>query len=404
MIQLVRHQFSRKRDSCFSGDLTDNKVRDEADEQELLEIVRDNQLDDIGGTRPKKAIDRHIDDLIDHYMNLMDTSSSVLVSNNSKSNTLTAQEAELQLSSLKDNALQRLSGSSEVKSHSSTTGKPFLVDNKKFYYRMNKGQVKAGEYILRMLNKGSHNDQLLMLLHGPPGTGKSTLINRLKAYTNVDMRITATSGIAAMSLKGTTIDWFLGLGRRKLKRTKVEVVNGNLGDATLLVVDEVSMLGCHKLLQLDATLRKLKKVDAPFGGLDIIFVGDFGQLPAVRQLSIMDAMVNTTHTYTQPPHVAIKTTALMRQFRKFELWELTRSQKCTFLSSLIANFRRTDRKDGSITCKELKDIGVASRDTFKSDEKFRHAPFLVATRKEKDALTLRAGRLWAERNGVPLYW
>ena len=326
------------------------------------------------------------------------------MSSNSKSTTLTVEEAEQQLSSLKNNALQGLSDSSEVKTDISTTRKPFLVDKKNFYYNLNAGQVKAGEYILRMLNKGSHNDQLLMLLHGPPGTGKSTLINRLKAYTNVDMRITATSGIAAMSLKGTTIDWFLGLGRGKLKKTKAEVVDCNLGDATLLVLDEVSMLGCHKLLQLDATLRKLKKVNAPFGGLDIIFVGDFGQLPPVRQLSIMDAMITTTHTYTQPPQVALKTTALMRQFHKFELSELTRSQKCTSLSSLIANFRRTDTKGGSLTCKDLKEIGVVSTDTLRSDVKFTHAPFLVATRKEKDALTLHAGKFWAKRNGVPHYW
>ena len=85
----------------------------------------------------------------------MDTSSRpVLASNNSKSNTLTAEEAELQLTSLKNNALRGLSDSSKVKTEVSTTGKPFIVDNKKFYYRMNKGQVKAGEYILRMLNKG----------------------------------------------------------------------------------------------------------------------------------------------------------------------------------------------------------------------------------------------------------
>ena len=78
---------------------------------------------------------------------------------------------------------------------------------------MNDGQKKAGEYILRTLDKKTHNDQLLMLLHGPPGTGKSFIINRLQECTNVDLRITATSGIAAMSLKGTTIDWFLGKGR-----------------------------------------------------------------------------------------------------------------------------------------------------------------------------------------------
>ena len=44
-----------------------------------------------------------------------------------------------------------------------------------------------------------------MLLHGPPETGKSFVINRLQECTTVEMRITATSGIAATSLKGTTI-------------------------------------------------------------------------------------------------------------------------------------------------------------------------------------------------------
>ena len=159
---------------------------------------------------------------------------------------------------------------------------------------MNDGQKEAGEYILDMLNKERHNDQLLMLLHGPPGTGKSFIIERLQEYTNVDLRVTATSGIAAMSLKGTTIDWFLGKGRRKESRSKVEIVRQNLGDARLLIVDEVSMLGCHKLLEIDPVLRKVRKVPAPFGGLDVILVGDFAQLAPVKQLSILDAMVNTT--------------------------------------------------------------------------------------------------------------
>ena len=184
---------------------------------------------------------------------------------------------------------------------------------------MNDGQREAGEYILDMLNKETHNDQLLMLLHGPPGTGKSFILNRLQEFTNVDLRITATSGIAVMSLKGTTIDWFIGKGRRQEKKPKVEVVRQNLGDARLLIVDEVSMLGCHKLLEIDSLLQKVRKVPAPFGGLDVIFVGDFAQLKPVKQLSIMDAMVNTTLACTQSSEFAIKTTALMRQFRKFEL-------------------------------------------------------------------------------------
>ena len=69
-----------------------------------------------------------------------------------------------------------------------------------------------------------------------------------------------------MLLKGTTIDHFLERGRRKKKKSKVEIVQKMLGDATLIVVDEVSMLGCSKLIELNVTLQKLKKISAPFGG------------------------------------------------------------------------------------------------------------------------------------------
>ena len=207
--------------------------------------------------------------------------------------------------------MQKLAASNKNKMGLGRSSAPFIVDRGKFFYNMNDGQRKAGQYILDKLNKEAHNDQLLMLLHGSPGTGKSFLINRLQDCTNIDLRITATSGIAAMSLKGTTIDWFLGRGRRKIKRSKVEIVRQNLGDATLLVVDEVSMLGCHKLLEIDSILQKVRKIPAPFGGMDVIFVGDFAQLAPVKQLSIMDAMVNTSLAYTQPSEYAIKTTALM---------------------------------------------------------------------------------------------
>ena len=79
------------------------------------------------------------------------------------------------------------------------------------------------------------------------------------------------------------------------------------------------MLGCHKLLKIDSILRKVQKVPAPFGGLDVIFVGDFAQLAPVKQVSILDAMVNTTQAYTGPAEYAIKTTALMRSFLSLNL-------------------------------------------------------------------------------------
>ena len=144
-------------------------------------------------------------------------------------------------------------------------------------------QKKAADYMLDKLDKSKHNEQLLMMLHGPPGTGKTFLINRLREKTNIVMRITATSGVAAMSLNGTTIDHFLAKGFRKKKKAKIETVGKNLGDATLLILDELSMMGSKKLLEVDKTLQKVKKTSAPFGGLDVIVVGDFAQLPAVNR-------------------------------------------------------------------------------------------------------------------------
>ena len=404
MIQLVRHQFSRKRDCCLPDGVSGDKTKDIAEDRDLLDIVSDNQLDVLCLGKRKSAVDVHLEELRLNCDSLMAVSSKNKASNVNSKFVLGYKEAQKQLAFLKADALQKLTACRKNKYRTAHSSAPFIVDRAKFFHKMNDGQKEAGEYILDMLNKERHNDQLLMLLHGPPGTGKSFIIERLQEYTNVDLRITATSGIAAMSLKGTTIDWFLAKGRRKEKRPKVEIVRQNLGDARLLVVDEVSMLGCHKLLEIDSILRKVRKVPAPFGGLDVIFVGDFAQLAPVKQLSILDAMVNTTLSYTGPAEYAIKTTALMRLFRKFELTKFCRSENCPLLCSILTRFRRTDSKEDSVTVKDIKDIGVATHDTFAKDVKFRSAPFLVATRKERDALTLRAGRIWARKHGVPLYW
>ena len=63
MIQLVRHQFSRKRGalSCY---LDEDDRFDRAEEMEMLEVLRDNQLDVIAHSKPKTAIDLHIDELL----------------------------------------------------------------------------------------------------------------------------------------------------------------------------------------------------------------------------------------------------------------------------------------------------------------------------------------------------
>ena len=269
-----------------------------------------------------------------------------------------------------------------------------------------KDQKEAAECMLEKLDKSKDSDQqlLLMMLHGPPGTWKTFLIKRLQEMTNINMRITATSGVAAMSLNGTTIDHFLAKGFRKKKKTKLETVRKNLGDATLLVLDELSMMGCKKLLDLDKTLQKLKKTSVAFGGLDVILVGDFAQLPAVKQTTLIDSMVRSMLLHTPPTELTLKTTALMSMFAKYDLEEFKRSKTCTLLSSLLRRFRSSFCGNGSFTLEDIKRIGVLSNETFAKDNKFRDASFLVSTRKEKDAVISFAGKKWAEDHCRPIYW
>ena len=153
-------------------------------------------------------------------------------------------EAEVLLSTIEKNDQGRgceVRAQSVVNSRCSRIFSSSAMFNREaFLDGLSKGQIEAAEYMMHKLDKDLDNEQLLMMLHGAPGTGKTFLIERLRDTTDINMRITATSGIAAMSLKGSTIDRFLGLGRSKQKKkikSKMQVVSDNLGDATLIVLD-----------------------------------------------------------------------------------------------------------------------------------------------------------------------
>ena len=421
MIQLVRHQFSRKRGDTLGTSSGGSSRGDGSVERELLEVIRDVQLDEICGAKKISAYDQYLDDLKKRYNSLMgniDHKSEELPV--CESTPTSFRDAQVLLSAIEKIDEERgceVRGKSVFnRRHRSSRSSRAMFDKAAFLAGMNKGQKEAAEYMMQKLDKDLDNEQLLMMLHGAPGTGKTFLIERLRDTTDINMRITATSGIAAMSLKGSTIDRFLGLGRskkRKKKKSKTQVVSDNLGDATLLVLDECSMLGCRKLLELDTTLQKVKNSSAPFGGLDIILVGDFAQLPPVKQEPILDAMVNSTRLYTEPCELSLTTTALMQRFRKFDLTEFNRSKSCKLLSSLLTRLRDFSIKGGSFTVDDIKQIGFLTNKTVRpnegqnrtdEDSKFIEAPFLVATRKEKDAFTESASLLWAKRHGKPVYY
>ncbi len=130
-----------------------------------------------------------------------------------------------------------------------------------------------------------------VFLTGEPGSGKTHLVNQYVTYlrgAGVEPAITASTGIAATHIGGLTIHAWSGIGiRRDLTKYDVDRIGQNktvarrVGNARILIIDEVSMLSARTLAMVDAVCREIRRSHEPFGGLQVIMVGDFFQLPPV---------------------------------------------------------------------------------------------------------------------------
>lgn len=143
------------------------------------------------------------------------------------------------------------------------------------------------EEIISLIRKGQN-----IFITGPGGTGKSTLVRRI-ADEIINVGITAMTGCAALLLdcKAKTLhSWTgIGLGRDPVAKAveticKRRYVKKRWVQARTLVIDEVSMLTPDLFEYIDKVGRLLRKCPLkPFGGLQLILVGDFCQLPPVNK-------------------------------------------------------------------------------------------------------------------------
>jgi ATP-dependent DNA helicase PIF1 len=130
-----------------------------------------------------------------------------------------------------------------------------------------------------------------VLLTGPAGSGKTYLLNKFIRWAKSEgkkVSVTATTGLAATHLGGTTIHSWSGIGvANKLPRDFQDHLSTSRRDiiaaADILIIDEISMLHDYRLDMIDQVARKVRGLDAPFGGLQVIFSGDFFQLPPVSR-------------------------------------------------------------------------------------------------------------------------
>lgn len=131
-----------------------------------------------------------------------------------------------------------------------------------------------------------------VFLTGEPGSGKSYTIKQYIDYLaehGVHASVTASTGIAATHIGGMTIHSWSGIGiKESLSIYDIEALHEKeyivkrLLKAKVLVIDEISMLSGNTFDMVNAVCKSIRQVpDRPFGGLQVILVGDFFQLPPI---------------------------------------------------------------------------------------------------------------------------
>lgn len=148
-----------------------------------------------------------------------------------------------------------------------------------------------------------------VFLTGAPGAGKTYVLNRyVKVASQQGKRVavTASTGIAASHLGGTTIHSWSGLGiADRLSADDMRKLSGNdrlrkrYNTTDTLVIDEVSMLHGYRLDMINGVAKLLRENQAPFGGLQVILVGDLFQLPPVNRTGQQYDFIHNSDTWSE---------------------------------------------------------------------------------------------------------
>lgn len=152
------------------------------------------------------------------------------------------------------------------------------------------------EHVLNFVNQTNQP----IFLTGKAGTGKTTLLKYIRENTIKQMAVVAPTGVAAINAGGTTIHSFFQFpftpflpalnleGNADFSKTSIASFKYNslrlsiFRKLELLVIDEISMVRADLLDQIDMVLRNSrKKTHLPFGGVQLMFIGDMHQLPPV---------------------------------------------------------------------------------------------------------------------------
>jgi len=200
-------------------------------------------------------------------------------------------------------------------------------------------------------NTGTH-----LFLTGKAGTGKTTFLRRLKAESPKRMIVLAPTGIAAINAGGVTIHSFFQLPfapyvpessfsadgkaayRFRFGKEKINIIRS----IDLLVIDEISMVRADLLDAVDAVLRRYRDRNKPFGGVQLLMIGDLQQLAPV----VKDEEWQMLKKYYETPYFFSSCALKQTEYCMLELKKVYRQDDGMFLELL--NRIRENRCDDKV--------------------------------------------------------
>ena len=141
---------------------------------------------------------------------------------------------------------------------------------------------KVQDEIIDLLSEDS--EQQFIFLTGAAGTGKTTLLERVKNQLSLKKMVVAPTGIAALNIGGTTINSAFRIGFDTIPvitKSKDPRFSKLLRNLELLIIDEVSMVRAPMLDAISQSLQIHRNSEEPFGGVHVLACGDLFQLPPI---------------------------------------------------------------------------------------------------------------------------
>ncbi len=180
-----------------------------------------------------------------------------------------------------------------------------------------------------------------IFLTGNAGTGKSTLLDHFRNTTKKNIAVVAPTGVAAVNVRGETIHSFFlfppNVDPERAKHEGKKTRNAKIYKALdTLVIDEVSMVRADLLDSISVFLQTVRKSKQPFGGVQVVMVGDLHQLPPVvtrDEQEAINQIYRSPYFFSSNVFTAL-TDGLYKQIKYFELETIFRQTERQFIDIL----------------------------------------------------------------------